>query len=67
MDQKLELPLDKFYEFEKTLADRVFFRQPLNGVWHDITWKEVGQDVRKLATKIKSLNLPEKRSIAIMS
>jgi len=67
MDQKLELPLDKFYEFEKTLADRVFFRQPLNGVWHDITWKEVGQDVRKLATKIKSLNLPEKSCIAIMS
>jgi long-subunit acyl-CoA synthetase (AMP-forming) len=49
--------LDNFYHYGKTRADEIYLRQPLNGKWIDLTWKDVGIGVRKLAQKITDIEL----------
>ena len=40
---------------------------PFGENWEEYTWGEVGQLARKLATGLKSLGLPEKSHIGLMS
>jgi long-chain acyl-CoA synthetase len=67
MGNELTLPLDKFYEHEKKRPNETFFRQPLDGVWHEMDWKTVGQEVRKMAQALRDKNFPPKSKIAILS
>ncbi len=62
-----QLPLDRFLELEATQPNKVYLRQPYNGKWITYTWREVGQEARKLAHAIKAMDLPEKSNIALMS
>lgn len=59
--------LDYFYEFEKSKANEVYLRQPINGNWKTYTWAEVGNQVRRMATALKAMNLPPKTHIGILS
>lgn len=59
--------LDYFYEFEKRKANEVYLRQPINGNWKTYTWAEVGNQVRRMATALKAMNLPPKTHIGILS
>jgi long-chain acyl-CoA synthetase len=61
------LPLDMMYRWEKESPDLVFMRQPINGQWHEWTWKETGQEVRKMAAYLKSLDLEPGSRIAMIS
>ena len=52
--------------WEQNAPNRNYLIQPLpNGQVVSYTWHEVGQQVRRMATYIKSLNLPEPSQIAI--
>jgi long-chain acyl-CoA synthetase len=62
-----QLPLDVFYRWEKEMPDAIFLRQPIDGKWRTWTWKEAGDESRKLATVLKNINLPAKSKIAILS
>jgi long-subunit acyl-CoA synthetase (AMP-forming) len=64
---RLATPLNKLYEWEKTTPQALAFRQPHEGEWINYTWQETGQNVRKLAAALKTLSLPEKSKIAILS
>jgi long-subunit acyl-CoA synthetase (AMP-forming) len=64
---KVDLVLEKFYQFEKERANEVYMRQPLDGEWLELTWAEVGREARKLAQKIKDMNFPEKSCIGLLS
>jgi long-chain acyl-CoA synthetase len=55
------------YENEKKWADIVYLRQPINDVWHTITWKETLMRARKIATFLKSLGLQKGDRVAILS
>ena len=57
----------KFYHWEKTFKNKPFLRQPFGDKWEEYTWGEVGQLARKLATGLKSLGLPEKSHVGLMS
>ncbi|MEM6802971.1 MAG: AMP-binding protein [Bacteroidota bacterium] len=57
----------KFYEWEKKTPDQVFLRQPFGDKWETYTWKETGLMARKLATGLKSLGLPPKSHIGLVS
>lgn len=59
--------LDYFYEFEKSKANEVYLRQPINGTWKTYTWAEVGDQARRMATALKAMDLPPKTHIGIMS
>lgn len=61
------LPIEKFYQWEKELADKTFFRQAYNGQWLHTTWGKAGDEIRRMANYLLSLNLPPQSKIAIIS
>lgn len=60
-------PLAQFLKWEKEIPHRLFLRQPFNGQWKAWTYEQAGQEIRRIATGIWSLNFPEKSNIAILS
>lgn len=57
----------QFYKWEEKFKDKPFLRQPFGDTWEEYTWGEVGQYARKLATGLKSLGLPERAHIGLIS
>ena len=41
-------PLEMLYKWEREKENEIYLRQPINGVWYNWTWKEVGLEVRKM-------------------
>ena len=59
--------LDWLYKWEKEKPNSIYLSQPINGVWHNWTFYDFGQEVRKMAAYIKSLNLKKNSKIGILS
>jgi len=59
--------LEKFYYWEQTTPNDVFLRQPINRIWREYTWEEVGNQARRIASALKDLGLPEGSRIALIS
>ena len=59
--------LEYFYYREKNQPDKIYLRQPFGDTYKDFSWKDVGQQARKIATYLKSLNLPPKSNIGLVS
>ncbi|MDC1024290.1 AMP-binding protein [Flavobacteriales bacterium] len=59
--------LDWLYKWEKEKPNSIYLSQPINGVWHNWTFYDFGQEVRKMASYIKSLNLKKNSKIGILS
>ncbi len=65
---KEKLLLDAAYEWEKKAPDRVYMTQPLgNGQVVDYTWGETMNQARRMATYLRSLDLPRNSNIALIS
>ena len=60
-----ESPLQMLFHWEKTTPNKVYLRQPVNGVWHDYTFAQVAEQVRRMAGAVKAMNLPPDSHIAI--
>ena len=60
-------PLDMFYHWESTTPDKVFLRQPIDGVWHTWTWQEAGMEIRKMAAALQAIRLPLHSHIGLVS
>lgn len=56
-----------FLKWEKETPDLIFFRQPVNGVWNEWTFAQAGQEIRKIAGGLQSLQFPKGSNIAILS
>ena len=67
MNQSDQTPLDKFYQWETTTPQNIFFRQPIAGQWHNWTYQQAGDEIRRIASSLKALGLPAKSNIAILS
>lgn len=65
--ENLKTPLAMLYQWEQTTPDKVFMRQPFEGQWHTFTWKEAGEEIRRLAAALQSYNLPPKSKIGLVS
>ncbi|HEY5772412.1 MAG TPA: AMP-binding protein [Chitinophagaceae bacterium] len=63
----MPLPLEQFLKWEKANPDRIFLRQPINGVWKTWTWAQAGDEARRIAQGFLSLGLKEGDHIAILS
>jgi len=63
----MPLPLEQFLKWEKENPDRIFLRQPINGVWKTWTWAQAGDEARRIAQGFHSLGLKEGDHIAILS
>ncbi|MGC4020617.1 MAG: AMP-binding protein [Cyclobacteriaceae bacterium] len=56
-----------FLKWENEKPNLVFLRQPVDGHWHEWTFKQAGDEIRKMASGLLSLNLPTRSNIAILS
>jgi len=59
--------LGSFLRWEKEKPDLIFLRQPVGGKWHTWTYRLAGEEIRKMASGLQSLNLPPRSTIAILS
>lgn len=60
-------PLEYFLHWEKEVPNDIVFRQPFGDTWKTWTWKKAGEDIRRVAGYLESLNLPPHSHIAILS
>ncbi|MEZ4887415.1 MAG: AMP-binding protein [Chitinophagales bacterium] len=60
-------PLEMLYHWEKNKPDAIYLSQPLKGEYRHWTWKEAGQEIRRIAAALKALNFPPKSNIALIS
>jgi long-subunit acyl-CoA synthetase (AMP-forming) len=60
-------PLDMLYKWEAATPDKVYMRQPIDGIWHTWTWKQTADEVRRMASVLKARNLPAGSHIALVS
>lgn len=60
-------PLEAFLFWESKNPDRIFFKQPINGQEKTFTYAEAGNQIRKIANRIKEYNFPERSHIALLS
>ena len=62
------LALQRLYHWEKTAPQRVALSQPMgDGVVRDLTWAEVGDNVRRMASHLQSQGWPAGSKVAILS
>lgn len=62
------LALQRLYHLERTAADRVAFTQPMGGgVVLDLTWREVMDQVRRVAAHLKDKGFAPGSNIALLS
>jgi len=64
---ELQTPLDAFLKWEKQTPNQVFLNQPIDGKQLSFTYQEAGQEARKIASYLFSLNLPRRSHIALLS
>lgn len=68
MDTKNKLPLDMIYHWETAKAEDIYMTQPMGGgAVVEFTWRRAVGEARRMASYLKSLNLPEKSRIGIVS
>lgn len=67
MQPSLKTPIEQFLELEQQHSDRVYFHQPVGGKYHTYTYRQAGEEVRKIAAYLHSLNLPRGSRIALVS
>ncbi|GAA3586699.1 AMP-binding protein [Marinobacter xestospongiae] len=68
MDNNHKLPLEMVYHWEAAKAEAVYLTQPMGGGQViDYTWRRAVGEARRMASYLKSLNLPEGSRIGIVS
>ena len=60
-------PISFFYHWEKTTPTNIFLRQPFGNTWKTLTYKEAGQEIRKMSTALKGLGLQKGDHVGIYS
>ncbi len=67
MKPAIKTPVEVFLEWEKKNPDRIYFVQPFAGKKITYTWKQAGDEIRRIAAYLHSLNLPRGSRIALVS
>jgi long-chain acyl-CoA synthetase len=62
-----QLPLQRFQHWVAQCPDRVWLRQPVAGVWHDFTWRQVDDQARRLATALQALGCAPGERVALLA
>ena len=64
---KFDSPLSAFLHWENTTPDTVFLRQPRNRQIEERTYKSSSDEIRRIAKALKTLDIPARSKIAILS
>lgn len=60
-------PLAQFLRRENENPEKVFLRQPLNGVWKAWTWAQAGDQARRIAKGLHAIGMTEGTHVALFS
>ncbi len=60
-------PLEMFLRWEEQMPEENFLLQPVEGEYHAYTWREVGDQARRIAAYLESLRLAPFTKIGILS
>lgn len=66
-DQNIPTVIERFYHWEKEKPNALFLRQPKGDTWHSLTYKQAGQEARKMTTALRDMGLQQGDHIAIYS
>lgn len=64
---KTQTPLEAFLHWEEHTPDKICYKQNIDGKVITHTFREAGQEARKIASYLASLNLPRRSHIALLS
>ena len=67
MNTEYKTIIGHFYHWESTTPDKVFLRQPKGDTWTLLTYKEAGQQARRIATALSSMGLQKGDHIGVLS
>lgn len=67
MSEPLQLPLQRFNHWLQLQPDAVWLRQPVAGVWHDFTWRQVDEQARRLASALLALGCAPGERVALLA
>ena len=67
MNTEYKTIIGHFYHWESTTPDKVFLRQPKGDTWTSLTYKEAGQQARRIATALSSMGLQKGDHIGVLS
>ncbi len=59
--------VEYFYQSEARQGTTLFLRQPFGDTYYDLSWYEAGQQARRIAAYLKSLNLPPQSPVGLVS
>ena len=62
-----QLPLQRFNHWLEQQPDAVWLRQPVAGVWHDFTWRQVDDQARRLASALLALGCVPGDRVALLA
>lgn len=62
-----ESPLDMFYHWEAAKPEAIYLRQPVDQVWRDYSWAEVGQEARQIAAALQAMGMATGERVSILS
>lgn len=60
-------PLAQFLKWEKEIPEHLFLRQPISGEWKTWTYRQAGDEIRRIAAGIQATGIAEKSNVAILS
>lgn len=63
--QEFKTPLEMFYHWEQDAPDSIWLRQSSGGKWSDYSWREAGQQSRKVAAGLQALGLQKDTKVGI--
>ncbi|RMH86558.1 AMP-dependent synthetase [Pseudomonas sp. AOB-7] len=67
MTEPLQLPLQRFNHWLDRQPDAVWLRQPVAGIWHDFTWRQVDEQARRLASALLALGCLPGERVALLA
>lgn len=59
--------LEVFYEREKEHPNKIWLRQPEGKKWHEYSWRNIGEQARKLVTVLREQGLKEGDHVGLLS
>jgi long-chain acyl-CoA synthetase len=64
---KIKTAIEYFYDWEANDPNRLFLRQPYGNEWYTLTYRQAGEQARKMAAALQSLGLQQGDHIGIYS
>ncbi|MBW8185697.1 AMP-binding protein [Shewanella nanhaiensis] len=67
MESTMKTPVEMLSQWVDKQGDKTYLRQPINGQYQDFTWRDVQQQMQKIAGALRHLGLEPGDKVAVLS